>query len=489
MAFPIGMMDTLTYPFRISIIYTDSIPLFAILFKLLSPLLPEHFQYFGWWGMMCFILQGILTARILRHYTKNTWFIILCSTLALYTPVMIQRIFGHTSLAGQWLILIGLEPLFAYRNYSDFQRLYYHICATAFLSTLTHIYFVLMNGFILLGICLLDLMNHQQWKRSCLMIVTYISISATIVGCLGGFSSGSNYTAGGIGYYSLNLNALINPQGWSCILADLPLATGGQYEGFAYLGMGYILLVFIEIIWCLLVRNRVAILLAQNRLLVISLIFLIVISITFALSNVISLGSFSFTIPIPWIISKLWGIFRSTGRFIWTPIYILNITSFIIIAKLLKDKKRIAIFLIAACLFVQIYDIHEVIQARNERFSMVVHYDSELRNIDFWNRISETKEIKHIVFTDLGVSSDTIYLFSDWIIDCNKTINVFYVAHYPYSREKTCLEESLKSLSLDNLYIFFEDNKNLCEKYDMSYYQIGSFIVGYKNPIAGISSE
>ena len=69
--FPLGMMDTLTYPEKVSIIFTDSIPLLAVFFKMLSPILPDHFQYFGLWGMMCFALQGILAARILKNYTKN----------------------------------------------------------------------------------------------------------------------------------------------------------------------------------------------------------------------------------------------------------------------------------------------------------------------------------------------------------------------------------------------------------------------------------
>ena len=70
--FPLGMVDTLMYPYFNSVIFTDSIPLFAVFFKLLSPILPKDFQYFGIWGLMCFILQGVLTAKIVKNYTKNT---------------------------------------------------------------------------------------------------------------------------------------------------------------------------------------------------------------------------------------------------------------------------------------------------------------------------------------------------------------------------------------------------------------------------------
>lgn len=65
------MTDMLSYPDQISIIFTDSIPCFAVIFKILSPVLPENFQYFGLWGMMCFILQGIIAARILKSYSDS----------------------------------------------------------------------------------------------------------------------------------------------------------------------------------------------------------------------------------------------------------------------------------------------------------------------------------------------------------------------------------------------------------------------------------
>ena len=69
--FPIGMTDRLLYPFRSSIIFTDSIPLLAVFFKLLSPVLPADFQYFGFWGILCYGLNGAVSAKIIRKYLNN----------------------------------------------------------------------------------------------------------------------------------------------------------------------------------------------------------------------------------------------------------------------------------------------------------------------------------------------------------------------------------------------------------------------------------
>ena len=43
--FPIGLIDGLNGDGQISFMFTDSIPLFALFFKILSPIIPETFQY------------------------------------------------------------------------------------------------------------------------------------------------------------------------------------------------------------------------------------------------------------------------------------------------------------------------------------------------------------------------------------------------------------------------------------------------------------
>ena len=40
-----GLTDRLTYPEKMSIIFTDPIPLLAFAFKLLAPVLPEYFSF------------------------------------------------------------------------------------------------------------------------------------------------------------------------------------------------------------------------------------------------------------------------------------------------------------------------------------------------------------------------------------------------------------------------------------------------------------
>lgn len=64
---------------------------------------------------------------------------------------------------------------------------------------------------------------------------------------LGGFSSAQiKYSAGRLDYFSFNLNEFVNARDFSAIVKALTSGKG-QYEGFAYLGAGIILLLIVTV--------------------------------------------------------------------------------------------------------------------------------------------------------------------------------------------------------------------------------------------------
>jgi hypothetical protein len=110
--FPIGLNPLFGQDLSSSIVYSDSIPLLAIPFKLLGPLLPERFHYFGIWLFACFLLQAWLAWKILGLYSKSTSLRLLGCALFLFFPPMLWRINtpagGHSALVGHFLILWAL---------------------------------------------------------------------------------------------------------------------------------------------------------------------------------------------------------------------------------------------------------------------------------------------------------------------------------------------------------------------------------------------
>ena len=70
-AFPLGIARNMGWPDGVYVGLSDSIPLFAILFKVLSPLLPATFQYFGLWAFLCSVMQGACAALLLSLFSGH----------------------------------------------------------------------------------------------------------------------------------------------------------------------------------------------------------------------------------------------------------------------------------------------------------------------------------------------------------------------------------------------------------------------------------
>lgn len=420
---PIGVTDRLAHPTHTSIIFTDSIPCLANVFKIMTPILPAEFQYFGLWGIISFILQGVISARIISHYTDNKAYIVLVSVLFVFTPVMIYRMFMHTALAGHWILLLALESLFAYKVYQQVgKKAYITWAIIGGLSAAIHIYLLLMCGMILLGYCLAVTMASKKVKQSILCLMVYLISAVAVVGVEGGFFSGFSETAGHLGDASLNINALFNPQNRSHIFQNMSLYGNYQYEGFAYLGAGCILLLFLSIV-TILESGKIREYIKRYYILHIALAFTFLLAFVFALSPKITCGDkLIYEMKLPNILEKCWAVFRSTGRFVWVCIYILMICTCIVCSRLFS--KRTALIIMLICIFLQIYDIKDVLSEKNDKFDQVVRYETLLKDTDFWDQIAADDEIKNIILTE-PISNKEMFSFTDWALDNGKMLIVF----------------------------------------------------------------
>ena len=106
-SFPIGLNLNWGMENGVSIAYADSIPIFAVFFKLFNPILPEIFQYFGIWILLCFILQAFFIIRLLSAYEVNITIIVCACIIGISAPPMLFRI-GQQALVGHWLIIWAL---------------------------------------------------------------------------------------------------------------------------------------------------------------------------------------------------------------------------------------------------------------------------------------------------------------------------------------------------------------------------------------------
>ncbi|RKZ54101.1 MAG: hypothetical protein DRR16_00905 [Candidatus Parabeggiatoa sp. nov. 3] len=106
--FPVvGKISGIIFPVGTSIGLTDSIPLFALLFKPFTALLPRDFQYIGLWFLTCFTLQGVFAALLIRLRSQNLLIIAIGSLFFVLSPILLIRL-NHAALCAHWLLLAGL---------------------------------------------------------------------------------------------------------------------------------------------------------------------------------------------------------------------------------------------------------------------------------------------------------------------------------------------------------------------------------------------
>lgn len=483
--FPFGLTDQLAYPLKTSVIYTDSIPIFAVFFKLFRSILPRQFQYLGIWGLLCFVLQGYYAAKILGERSSSKTVILAGSVFFIVSPIMIFRMYYHTALAAHWLILLAIY--FYSKHEKEYRDIFRPVMQWGILGILIgsiHLYFVPMCGAILLGYILCSI-----WKERKIRIrFFYPGISFSVglfltIYLLGGFSSGADTGTNNLGLFSFNLNAFLNPMSYSTLLKNTslwnwPFYTQGQYEGFSYLGMGIILLCACGIV--LMVKNifrrrKPSVYQVMTVLMSIGLIALAV-SPTITWNDKLLLQ-----LPYSSTIYKYWGIFGSCGRMAWPVVYFLMIFGITSIGNMKWKRKEIScVVLILACL-VQVVDLSGQLYKRHENYSEKVVYQSPLAGT-VWDDIISSGEYKHVVWVTHNVDHDDVIQVAVYAMKNDMTMGNFYFARGIDKRNIT--EEQLQNTSEDCVYVFLKSDDTfeyeIYENYEdvLHFYPCGDYMIG-----------
>lgn len=321
LSFPLGLARNLGWPSGVAISFTDSLPLVSLVFKCFSWLLPETFQFFGWYTLACFVLQAVAAGLLAGLFTRRPWEIWGIGALFSFSPILIERAFRHTALASQWLVLFALYLYFRAKKKGKFP---WEFLLLNFLCVGIHPYFLPMVCGILAAWTLEELWGLQKTRKPLLFFLGNLGLIGVSGWVLGLFGSGVSGASSGFGYYSMNLNALVNPsslgmEGWSALLPTLP-QTGGNYDGFNYLGLGVLLF------GCAAVMGKIQRLIRERTLKAFcekyaGLVVFFLFCCLFAVSNRVTLGERElFSIPLPGVIEKMCSVFRSSGRMFY-PVY------------------------------------------------------------------------------------------------------------------------------------------------------------------------
>ncbi len=474
--FPIGLNPNYGITNSSSIIYSDSVPLFAIFFKMLRSFLPENFQYFSFWIFICIYFQGLFSFKIIYNYTRNTSYSLISSLFFIFSTILIYRSGIHLSLTAHWLILGYFYIQVSSFNNKDLKKHF-----IIYLSLLVHFYF----SIILIGIFFLE--KSVKFKK--LNIIDLVSsliliiFSLTLMFVIGYFTIGIDDGLGfGYGIYNFNLNSFFNPYSqnhigtfnWSIFLPSLNLQNK-EIEGFSYLGVSGVIFLLLYLKY--LFNGKSKIIFSKGTNILIFFVFLII-----ATSNNINFGNQNLiTIELNKYLYGILSSVRASGRLIWPIYYLIFIIGIICIFEYTHHKKK-PLLVISILVVFQLVDLAPGIS----NYYLGKQYVSQNnKNINMTKSIQGLSEqFNEIKLLKPDNNSNIFFLLNKHMLNENyKRTNISYLARVDrqeiVNEEYRIIEQlNNKSLDLFRKTLFVSDNYNYIRnlyylfKDELNYYKI-----------------
>jgi hypothetical protein len=337
-SFPIFYTPYLQAPDGANVVWSDAMPIVVLAGKVIHTLTGATVNLLGVYALACFVLPGpfvtwVLAAAGQRHLLAA----VVGTAFAVTMPILYWR-WGHLASSAQFLIPGALALYLSTLRMPD-RRCFAALWAAYLVLALSfNMYLVVMAGAVFAAALAQRWYDQIDDVKTVALTGTVVGASVVLVMYVYGFIGSSLRHAGsfGFGYYSMNLLAPVYPQDSSVFAGfDGVLdATGGQHEGYAYLGAGLLLaaLISLPLLWRWLRSSG-------SR----HIMLLVVFAGCFALavSHLVYFGD-TLIVALPlhkYVIGAL-STFRSSARFFWLPEYALLCTILVLGLRYVDRKGR-----------------------------------------------------------------------------------------------------------------------------------------------------
>ena len=425
-----------------NILLSDNVVFLNIFFKLISNFFTSNFQFFGIWIFICFFFQSFFSYKIFYFYTKNFKYSFLCSIFFIILPILIDRIYIHLALSAHWLIIWAI-----YLSIKDISQSKFNLKWVLLftIAILTNLYIFLMVAAIFTYSNLVNFNNTIGFKFKILLLnYVYFLLILYVIGFFD--LNVINYLQYGFGYYKSNLLTFFDATGgfistsegfsWSLLdIFDIK-NINGENEGFGYLGLGGIVLLFI-LLYLLSFQKKNIIF----KISVFALIFFFV-----SLSNNIHISNYNLiTFDLNKYLLGLFSFIRASGRFIWLVYYIICISSFVLIYKHIKKINPLA--LAAIIILIQLVDISKIFLEKKN----IIKENKSVLNSNFWKEEVYGK-YNSLIYTFPTGASAIQNKYIDLLSNSKfSSTNITYQARIDQSKLAVSRYELYKKLDKKNL--------------------------------------
>ena len=500
----IGANYNAVYPFRTSVLFTDSLPLAALLFKLLGGILPTRFQYFGWWGLFCYMMQGGLAQAVIARIagvqltfgrgdkskaataiimspgqTAKLWGSVLGAGVLVLFPALTMRTFAHEALAGTWLVLLAL---YLWLRSDELMSATLRACLLWGLMGLLcagiHLYYLPMVGLVLVGYAVRRALQKRGPAAVLLPIAAFCAAALAELFLLGAFAV--NFAGYSNGYLSgADYLGLFVP--W---LAP-------SWEQNVYMGLGAVLAVVLAIFSVVCNARKAERFFTAHHDWVVAGVVVLVLDLLAAGGNAITVGGKTlFTVPIPQFLMDFWAMFSSCARLAWVAGLLLAVAACGLVLRFWQ-KGVVPALMLAGCAVAQGWG------QRGELFNRWTDYhyygfryeNKTLLTDPAWENIAASGKYSHLAFASFDFEHDEFWDLVDFAADHGWTSNSFYMAHMDGNLAAVTLPGELNDLAADTLYAFIDEDELTRNSYDLHYYRLDGILIGSVEPIDGIEEE
>ena len=307
-----------------NIVFTDAIPIYALVLRVFRRAIDPDFNFLGVWLGLCYALQGTCAVAAVRLWGVPRWLPTLsAAAIAVSMPAWIGRL-GHAALSFHAILLLSIGIYGWAERAQDARRPVVASLLLCWIAVSINLYLFLMSAALFAALLL------RLWRRGfapsrLALAGALLAGGATLEMWVLGFFE-PHGVAAGFGVYSMNLLSPVYPAQSTLLhryFAELD-PTGGQNEGFNYLGLG---LIGLGLVAAWLARDRWRSIVSRHWPLAV-----IATGLTaWSLSNRVYCGrTLLVELPAP---PDVLAQFRAPGRFFWPVAYLVLIGAVVLVAR------------------------------------------------------------------------------------------------------------------------------------------------------------
>lgn len=482
----LGANYSAIYPYRTSILYTDSIPLLAVLGKLLGGILPARFQYLGLWGLFCYAMQGglaqVLIARVGGVRPGNTaknWASVLGAGVLVLFPALNIRMFAHTALAANWLVLLALW-LWLCAEQSENRPTAAKLCLwwgiLGLLCAGIHLYYLPMVGMVLVAACVQRALEKRGPAAVVLPVASFCGAALAELFVLGAFAA--NFAGYSNGYLSgADLANLFVP------------GLGASWEQEIYAGLGTTIAVVLALAGLLVQHKQAGAFFCRHKNVVIAALVLLVLDAIAAMGNTVTFaGRTLFTVPIPQALMDFWAMFSSCARLAWLAGMLLAVAACGLVLRFWQGAA--AAVLLALCAAAQGFGQRAELAKRFAAYHDAAYYENTTQLTDpAWEQLAASGQFTHLAFASFDFEHDEFWDLAAFAADHGWTSNSFYMGHMDGNLAAVTLAGEMNALAPDTLYAFVDEDALARNDFALHYYRLDGVLLGSVEPIDGLTEE